>query len=131
VGTPGATRDLLAALSPDVDLDRLAVHMHDTFGQGLANTLAALEAGVTVAAAAVGGLGGCPFAPGATGNICTEDLVYLMSECGIETGADLERLCAVARKVEEAVGRPLPGQVMKAGPRLRTSPLDAVATALG
>ncbi len=92
VGTPAATRELVAAVADVADLDRLAVHMHDTFGQGLANTLAALEAGVTVADTSAGGLGGCPFAPGATGNLATEDLVYALRDSGAETGVDLDAL---------------------------------------
>ncbi len=90
-----------------------------------------LQIGITSYEAAVGGLGGCPFAPGATGNICTEDLVYLLHELGIETGIDLDALIAIARRVEAILGRPLPGQVMKAGPRLTRQPLDSVRRAVG
>ena len=79
----------------------------------------------------MGGIGGCPFAPGATGNICTEDLVYLLHELGIETGIDLEALIAVARRVESVLARPLPGQVVRAGPRLTRHPLDSVRHARG
>ena len=79
----------------------------------------------------IGGLGGCPFAPGATGNVCTEDVVNLMHELGIETGIDLDALCTVARRVEALLGRPLPGQVMRAGPRGRLSGVDCAMRAVG
>ncbi len=101
----------------------LALHFHNTRGIGLVNVYAALQLGLTKFESSVGGLGGCPFAPGATGNVCTEDLVYLFHELGIDTGIDLEQLIIVARQVEEVIGRPLPGQVMKAGPRSRRHPL--------
>ena len=91
-------------------------HFHDTRSTGYANALAALEAGVTVLDASVGGLGGCPFAPRATGNIATEDLVYLLHGEGIETGVDLEALVGVAKWLEELLGRRLEGQVYRAGP---------------
>jgi hydroxymethylglutaryl-CoA lyase len=109
----------------------IALHFHNTRGIGLANVMAGLQMGVREYESSIGGLGGCPFAPGATGNICTEDLVYLLHECGYQTGIDLERLCAVAGEVERIVGRTLPGQVMKAGPRLRLAPLDSVRRAVG
>jgi hydroxymethylglutaryl-CoA lyase len=131
MAVPRLVASLCRALREEVPDIEIALHFHNTRGVGLVNVHAGLAEGIKTFESAVGGLGGCPFAPGATGNICTEDLVYLMSECGIETGVDLDRLCAVACRVEEVIGRPLPGQVMKAGPRLRTSPLDAVATALG
>jgi hydroxymethylglutaryl-CoA lyase len=101
--------------------DRLSVllHFHNTRGMALANALAALEAGETMFDSAIGGLGGCPFAPGATGNACTEDLVHMMEEMGVRTGIDLDRLIRIAREIEAALGHPLPGQVMKAGPRSR------------
>lgn len=90
VGTPGQVRLLLEAVAGEVPVGRLAVHMHDTYGQGLANTLTALEMDVTVADASAGGLGGCPFAPGARGNLATEDLVYALHGSGVDTGVDLE-----------------------------------------
>ncbi len=102
-----------ATLPEDVPL---GVHLHNTRGAGLANALAALLAGVTVLDASVGGIGGCPFAPGATGNICTEDLVHMLERMGVATGVNLEALIDTARWLEEALGYPLPGQVMKAGP---------------
>ena len=109
----------------------ITLHFHNTRGIGLANVMAGLDEGIDRYESSVAGLGGCPFAPGATGNICTEDLVFLLHEMGIETGIDLEKLCAVARKIEEVVGRTLPGQVMKAGPRLHLSNMDQVQTAVG
>lgn len=109
----------------------ITLHFHNTRGIGLANVMAGLDEGVDRYESSFAGLGGCPFAPGATGNICTEDLVFLLHEMGIETGIDLEKLCCVARRVEEVVGRSLPGQVMKAGPRLNLSDMDQVETAVG
>lgn len=108
-----------------------ALHTHNTRGMAIANVLAALGCGVSRFDASVGGLGGCPFAPGATGNVCTEDLVHCLHAMGIETGIDLERLIGTARRVEEIVGHPLPGQVMKAGPWTRRYPVpEAVAARL-
>jgi hydroxymethylglutaryl-CoA lyase len=113
---------------PDVEI---ALHFHNTRGIGLANVMAGLALGVREFESSIGGLGGCPFAPGATGNVCTEDLVYLLHECGYDTGIDLERLAEVARQVEALLGRTLPGQVMRAGPRLKLSALDSVRAAVG
>jgi hydroxymethylglutaryl-CoA lyase len=109
----------------------VALHFHNTRGVGLANVMLGLQMGVREYEASIGGLGGCPFAPGATGNVCTEDLVYLLHECGFSTGIDLEKLVAVAKRVEALLGRTLPGQVMRAGPRLKLQPLDSVRTAVG
>jgi hydroxymethylglutaryl-CoA lyase len=109
----------------------VTLHFHNTRGIGLVNVIAGLDEGITSYESSFAGLGGCPFAPGASGNICTEDLVNLLNELGIETGIDLERLCGVARRVEEVIGRPLPGQVMKAGPRLHLRAEAEVATAVG
>ncbi len=91
------------------------VHLHDTRGTAVASALAALDAGATVLDASVGGLGGCPFAPRSTGNVATEDLVYLLHGEGIETGIDLDALIGVARWTEGVLGRPLPGRVYRAG----------------
>jgi hydroxymethylglutaryl-CoA lyase/(R)-citramalyl-CoA lyase len=91
-------------------------HFHNTRNTGYANAVAALEAGATVLDASVGGLGGCPFAPRATGNIATEDLVYLLEGDGVETGVDLDALVRVSQWLGELVGRELPGQVYRAGP---------------
>ena len=99
--------------------DRVAfgLHLHNTRGMGLANVVAGLQAGVTTFDASVAGIGGCPFAPQAAGNISTEDTVHMLQEMGIDTGIYLERLIQVARLAQEILGRELPGQVMKAGPR--------------
>ncbi len=105
---------------PDVEL---SLHFHNTRGLGLVNVYKALNMGLNSFESSVAGLGGCPFAPGATGNVSTGDLVYLMDELGIQTGVDLVKLVQVARRVEEVVMRPLPGQVMKAGRRLDLHPL--------
>jgi hydroxymethylglutaryl-CoA lyase len=107
----GETR---AAL-PDVPLN---LHFHNTRGTGLANVLAALELGVSDFDASVGGLGGCPYAPGATGNIATEELVHMVEDMGVATGVDLEAMIAAAGEAERIVGRTLPSQVLRAGPRI-------------
>jgi hydroxymethylglutaryl-CoA lyase len=109
----------------------IALHFHNTRGIGLVNVMAGLDEGVDIYESSFAGLGGCPFAPGATGNICTEDLVNMLHELNIETGIDLDKLCAVARRVEQVIGRALPGQVMKAGPRLTLHDTGAVRTAVG
>jgi hydroxymethylglutaryl-CoA lyase len=114
VGTPEQVQRLVAALADDVPLERLAVHCHDTYGQGLANTLAAFEAGVTVADTSAGGLGGCPYAPGATGNLATEDLVYALDGAGVETGVDLAALIEVSGWMSQQLGRPSPSRVVRA-----------------
>jgi hydroxymethylglutaryl-CoA lyase len=95
------------------------------------NILAAMELGVTTFDASIGGLGGCPFAPGASGNVCTEDLVHCLHAMGVATGIDLDRLLDASRRVEQIVGRALPGQVIKAGPSTRRYPVpDTVAARL-
>ena len=94
---------------------RFGLHLHNTRGQGLANALAGLYCGVADFEGSVGGLGGCPFAPRAVGNICTEDFVHMASEMGIDTGVDLDGLIAASRMAQDMVGRTLPGMVMKAG----------------
>ena len=93
------------------------------------NILAAMEMGVTHFDASIGGLGGCPFAPGASGNVCTEDLVHCLHAMRVDTGIDLASLIAVARRVEQIVGRVLPGQIVKAGPSTRRYPLPDVVAA--
>ncbi|HEX9890314.1 MAG TPA: hydroxymethylglutaryl-CoA lyase [Nitriliruptorales bacterium] len=106
VGTAKQVRALLDVLRDEVGLDRLAVHMHDTYGQGLANTLAALDAGITVADTSAGGLGGCPYAPGAKGNLATEDLVYALRGSGSDTGVDLDALVDATAWMSQQLGRP-------------------------
>jgi hydroxymethylglutaryl-CoA lyase/(R)-citramalyl-CoA lyase len=113
VAVPGQVRSLVAKT---VDLGiPVGGHFHNTRSTGYANALAALEAGATVLDSSVGGLGGCPFAPRATGNVATEDLVYLLHGEGVETGIDLDALIAVAEWLEELLGRRLEGQVYRAG----------------
>jgi hydroxymethylglutaryl-CoA lyase len=106
---------------PDADLN---LHFHNTRGTGLANVLAALQLGVTDFDASVGGLGGCPYAPGATGNVCTEDLVHMVEDMGVDTGVDLDAMLEAAREAERLVGRTLPSQVLRAGPRTRLTALS-------
>ncbi len=129
VGTPGQVNGLITALATDVDLDRTAVHLHNTYGQGLANCFAAFDAGITIADTSAGGLGGCPFAPGATGNLATEELVYALEGSGVDTGVDLEALLAVSSWMAEQLGRPPVSRVARAmlAKRLRAgrSPSDA------
>jgi hydroxymethylglutaryl-CoA lyase len=114
VGTPGQTRRILGDLLADVPAERLALHMHDTRGTALANVLVGLEMGVTTFDASIGGLGGCPYAPGASGNLATEDLVYMLNGMGYETGVDFGRLVAAGRLAQELVGRRLPGKALQA-----------------
>lgn len=113
---------------PDMEL---TLHFHNTRGLGLINVLTGLRLGIDKYESAAAGLGGCPFAAGATGNICTEDLVYMLSELGIETGVDLDALVKVAKEMERCLGRTLPGQLMRAGPRTRLHPIDSVRRAVG
>ncbi|HEX3179495.1 MAG TPA: hydroxymethylglutaryl-CoA lyase [Methylomirabilota bacterium] len=110
---------------PDIEW---TLHTHDTRAMAIPNILAAMECGVTNFDASIGGLGGCPFAPGASGNVCTEDLVHCLHAMGVATGVDLDRLLAVSRRVQQVIGRALPGQIVKAGPSTRRYPApDAVA----
>jgi hydroxymethylglutaryl-CoA lyase len=104
------------------------LHTHDTRAMAIPNILAAMECGVTNFDASIGGLGGCPFAPGASGNVCSEDLVHCLHAMGVATGIDLDRLLVASRRVQDVVGRALPGQIVKAGPSTRRYPVpDSVA----
>ncbi|MDT0549134.1 MULTISPECIES: hydroxymethylglutaryl-CoA lyase [Streptomyces] len=115
VATPGHVLELLSALSEaSIPATRLAVHFHDTYGQALANTLAALQYGVTCVDASAGGLGGCPYAKSATGNLATEDLVWMLDGLGIETGVDLRRLAATSAWMARHLGRPSPSRTVRA-----------------
>ncbi len=119
MATPGRVTRLVGETRlahPDVALN---LHFHNTRGAGLANVLAALELGVADFDASVGGLGGCPYAPGASGNVATEDLVHMVEDMGVSTGVDLDALLDVAAEAERIVGRTLPSQVLRAGPRTR------------
>lgn len=115
VATPGAVRDLVGRLAAaGIDLASLAVHFHDTYGQALANTLAALQAGVTTVDSSAGGLGGCPYARSATGNLATEDLLYQLHGMGIDTGVDLDALVATSVWMAGELGRPSPSRAVHA-----------------
>ncbi|MEU5273172.1 hydroxymethylglutaryl-CoA lyase [Streptomyces hygroscopicus] len=115
VATPGHVRELLDTLGEaGIADDRLAVHFHDTYGQALANTLAALQHGVTTVDASAGGLGGCPYAKSATGNLATEDLVWMLDGLGIETGVDIGRLTATSMWMARHLGRPSPSRTVRA-----------------
>ncbi|MFE7585386.1 hydroxymethylglutaryl-CoA lyase [Streptomyces gardneri] len=115
VATPGHVQALLTALNEaGVPTSRIAVHFHDTYGQALSNTLAALRHGVTTVDASAGGLGGCPYAKSATGNLATEDLVWMLDGLGIETGVDLAALTATSGWMAEQLGRPSPSRTVRA-----------------
>lgn len=114
VGTPGAARAMIETVAARVALDMLAVHFHDTYGQALANIFAALELGVAVVDSAVAGLGGCPYAKGATGNVASEDVLYMLDGLGIETGVDLRRLKAAGDFICAALGRATGSRVARA-----------------
>jgi hydroxymethylglutaryl-CoA lyase len=117
VGNPRQTRDILQLLLREFAPHQLALHMHDTRGTALANVVAGLELGIRTFDAAVGGLGGCPYAPGAAGNLATEDLVYMLHGMGIETGIDLDKLWEAGKVAAAVVGHDLSGKVHKAGVR--------------
>ncbi|WP_042803384.1 hydroxymethylglutaryl-CoA lyase [Streptomyces sp. C] len=115
VATPGHVQALLSELNAaGVGTDRIGVHFHDTYGQALSNTLAALQHGVTTVDASAGGLGGCPYAKSATGNLATEDLVWMLDGLGIETGVDLAALTATSVWMAEQLGRPSPSRTVRA-----------------
>jgi len=113
MATPRRVRDLLSVVRPDL------LHFHDTRGTGLANILTALDLGVTEFDASAGGIGGCPYAPGASGNVATEEVVHMLHDMGIDTGIDLDRLIRTAELAEQLLGRTLPSGVLRAGPRTR------------
>jgi hydroxymethylglutaryl-CoA lyase len=131
MANPRQVATVLERLMPRFPGIEWTLHTHDTRAMAIPNILAALECGVTHLDASIGGLGGCPFAPGASGNVCTEDLVHCLHAMGVATGIDLDRLVAVSRRVEQILGRPLPGQIIKAGPSTRKYPVpDGVAVRL-
>ena len=113
-GTPIRMAHLLETVMKQVPASQLAVHCHDTYGQALANILVSLQMGISVVDSSVGGLGGCPYAKGASGNVATEDVVFMLTEMGIETGIDLSALNAIARDMSVLLDKPLPGHVHKA-----------------
>jgi hydroxymethylglutaryl-CoA lyase len=114
VGTPGRVREVVRQAAATVPIERLAVHFHDTYGQALANTLAALELGVATVDSSVAGLGGCPYARGASGNLASEDLLYLLNGLGIETGVSLEGLVAAGNYISAELGRGSGSKVARA-----------------
>lgn len=114
VGTPGKARDMIAAVADKVPVEKLAAHFHDTYGQALANLYAVLEMGVATVDSSVAGLGGCPYAKGASGNVATEDVVYMLDGLGIETGIDLEKLAEAGRRICTELGREPVSRVSKA-----------------
>jgi len=125
MATPRRVNDLLDELArAGIGAERVGLHFHDTRGTALANVMAALERGVTRYDASVGGLGGCPYAPGASGNAVTEDLVHMLGDMGIDTGIDLDALLDCAHLAQEIVGRELPSALLHAGPRLAKATHD-------
>ncbi len=114
VGTPLKAKEMLRAVSAQVPTKNLAMHFHDTYGQALANLYAGMEEGVRVIDSAAGGLGGCPFAPGATGNVATEDVVYMLEGMGIATGVDMPKLVAATNEMSKLIGRPPVSRVASA-----------------
>ena len=114
IGTPGQTATICELFLKDFPAEMLALHLHDTRGTALANALVGLQSGIPTLDASIGGLGGCPYAPGASGNLATEDLVFMLHGMGIETGIDLEKLVDAGQLAERLVGRELPGRFLKA-----------------
>lgn len=114
VGTPKTIETMLAAVLKKVPVSKIAIHAHDTYGQGVANVLKAVEMGVSVVDSSVGGLGGCPYAKGATGNVATEDVVYALHECGYDTGIDLSYISAIGQWISNELNRPNASRAGKA-----------------
>lgn len=123
VGTPAKAKEMLRAVAANIPAAKLAMHFHDTYGQALANLYAGLEEGVRIIDAAAGGLGGCPYAPGATGNVATEDVVYMLEGMGVRTGIDMDKLVAATNEMSRLLGKPPVGRVASAlnAKRKRTS----------
>lgn len=113
-GTPAKAQAMIAAVAEHVPVGKIAVHFHDTYGQALANLLAALQMGVAVVDSSVAGLGGCPYAKGASGNVASEDVLYMLNGLGIGTGVDLDRLVAAGAFISDAIGRPTASKVARA-----------------
>ncbi|KAK9505459.1 hypothetical protein O3M35_009515 [Rhynocoris fuscipes] len=118
VGTPGSVTQMLDEVLKVVPADKLAVHFHDTYGQALANIVTALQMGITVVDSAVGGLGGCPYAKGASGNVATEDLVYMLNGMGIQTGIDLNKIVNISHYICQQLGKQPQSRVGRALPKL-------------
>jgi hydroxymethylglutaryl-CoA lyase len=123
MANPAQVTRVLEYLMPRFPGIEWTLHTHDTRAMAIPNILAAIEMGVSNLDASIGGLGGCPFAPGASGNVCTEDLVHCLEAMGVATGIDLDALIETSRRVQEIVGRALPGQIVKAGKWTRRYPL--------
>ena len=120
--TPRRVSSLIAQVKPIIDDIALGAHFHNTRGSGLASAYAAVQSGVTRLDASVGGLGGCPFAPGASGNIATEDLVYLLRDSDIEVDVDLQKAIDAAAVAQRVVGHELPSALLRAGDRIQARP---------
>lgn len=114
VGTPGQTERIVETMLESLPQEKLALHFHDTRGTALANALVGVAKGITTLDASIGGLGGCPYAPGASGNLATEDLVYMLDGLGVQHGIDLEKLVAAGELAQQLVGHELPGRYLKA-----------------
>jgi hydroxymethylglutaryl-CoA lyase len=128
IGTPSQTEAIVAAVSKILPLEKIALHLHDTRGTALANALVGLSMGITTFDSSIGGLGGCPYAPGAAGNLASEDLVFMLNGMGIETGIDLGRLVEAGALAQELIGRKLSGKYLQAAlgereKKLRGGPL--------
>ncbi|HEY3067964.1 MAG TPA: hydroxymethylglutaryl-CoA lyase, partial [Methylomirabilota bacterium] len=123
MANPRQVTQVLERLLPRFPGVEWTLHTHDTRAMAIPNILAAMQCGLTNFDASIGGLGGCPFAPGASGNVCTEDLVHCLAAMGVETGIDLDALIEASRRVQQILGRALPGQIVKAGPWTRRYPL--------
>ncbi|MGI9302947.1 MAG: hydroxymethylglutaryl-CoA lyase, partial [Gammaproteobacteria bacterium] len=106
IGTPARAQALIDVVAEAVPVEKLAAHFHDTYGQALANLLAVMQRGVAVIDSSVAGLGGCPYAPGAAGNVASEDVLFMLNGLGIETGVELDKLAAAGRFVMDIIGRP-------------------------
>ena len=123
VANPRQVAEVAHAVLNEFDETRVVMHFHNTRGAGAANVLAAIQIGIRAFESSFGGLGGCPFAPGAAGNVCTEDMVHMLHEMGIETGIDLSALTDVVRKAERILGITFPGQIIKAGQSCELHPI--------
>jgi hydroxymethylglutaryl-CoA lyase len=125
MAAPKQVENLLKLAIRNWKANKLAVHFHDTRGTALANTLQALEMGVKTVDASLGGLGGCPFAPGAAGNLATEDLVYMLETQGVRTGIDLEKLCQTSLQFHQRIGRPLSSKMLQTYASLKKTKLQS------
>jgi hydroxymethylglutaryl-CoA lyase len=125
---PSDVTAMVKLLTRDVSVDKLALHFHDTRGTALANVLAGLDAGVQTFDASVGGLGGCPYAPGAAGNLATEDLIYMLHGMGVKTGVDLDKLIDAGSFIQGVLGKNLPGRYLQAALATRAKAQAAGAT---